>query len=192
MYTDAASLKLYLGIASATTADDTLLGLLIARAQQAIDSLCKRTFEASADTTRTFDAVCDVRGRSLWLNADLCAVTTVTNGNGSVLTTEYVTEPRSTTPYWALTLKRTSGLAWTYSDSPEDAIRITGRWAYSVTAPADIQHACIRLAGWFYRQKEGQGVDDRPLSTPGGVTILPSALPRDIRELLRPYKRVSL
>lgn len=186
-YTDTTTLKRYLGIPSATTTDDTLLAELIARSQAVIDSYTLRTFEASADTERTFDAVRDVAGATLYLDHDLCAVTSVTNGDGTIVT-GYTTEPRNGTPYFALRLLASSGVAWTYTTDPEDAITIDGKWAYSTTAPADIAGACVRLAAYLYRQKDNAGDLDRAVIA-GNATILPAEIPSDIRLMLNPYKR---
>ncbi len=191
-YTSNSDLKTYLGIPSATTADDTLLTTLITRAQAAIDSYCRQSFEASGDTTRYFDPTERVRGRTLYLDAPLCAITTLTNGDGNTIASNlYVKEPRNTTPWYALTLKADAGVAWTYTSAPENAISIAGKWAYATTAPADVVQACTRLAAYFYRQKENQSAElDRPVVAGAGVVLLPGTLPSDIKSLLAPYRRL--
>ena len=40
-----------------------------------------------------------------------------------------------------------------------DAISITGRWAWSLTAPPDIAQACARLAAFLYKQRDAQLFD---------------------------------
>jgi hypothetical protein len=191
-YTDLTTLKQYLSITSAD--DDALLTALIARAQTLIDTAAARTFEAAADSTRRFDAIRDVTGdgQMLFLDDDLCQVTTVINGDGTTIpAADYVTEPRRRPPYYALRLKPSAGLAWTYSGDAENAITVTGRWAYSPTAPADIAHACVRLAAHLYRQKDTQSA---PLSSPhqsaDGVLMLPAQLPADVAQMLIPYRRL--
>lgn len=188
-YTDLSTLKRYLGIASAN--DDTLLGECIARAQALIDDYVGgRTFEAAADTTRTLDAVADVEGLLLFLDEDLCAITSVTNGDGVVVAaSEYTTQPRNETPYYALKLLASSGKAWTYEDDHEDAISIVGRWAWSVTAPTAIVQATIRLAAYLYHQKDNAQELDRTVVT-GGTVLLPGDLPRDLAQILDPYRRL--
>lgn len=187
-YTTLTALKTYLGITAAT--DDALLTDLIGRAGAIIDAYCGRTFEAAADTTRTLDALRDVSEdrRTLYINADLAQVTSVSNAGVSVAPTAYVLEPH-TPPYYGLRLKATSGQTWTYKDDPEDAISITGRWAYSISAPGDIQQACIRLAAYLYRQRDTAGEIDRPLVTPDGQTLLPGRMPEDVVLMLDPYRR---
>ena len=186
-YTD---LKVYLDIAVAVTADDTLLTTLIAAAQKMIDDECHQTFEAAADSTRYFyansvDYGGHVDGRDLVLDAPLCQITSVTNGDGVlVAASSYITEPRNETPYYALRLKNSSNLFWTYDDDVEtDTIAVVGRWAYSVTAPVTIVQATKRLAMYLYRQRDNALDLDRTVIT-AGQTILPSRIPRDIRDIL--------
>jgi hypothetical protein len=188
----ATDLKPYLGIAAATVTDDTLLAQLVTRAQAMIDTYCGRVFEASADSTKYLDAIENVDKTTLYLSnvGDLCAITTITNGDDvEVESDEYVTQPRNTTPYYAIKLLASANKAWTYDDDPENAISIEGRWAYSTTAPADITHACTRLAAWLYAQKDTAGEMDRAIVA-GNATILPARLPSDVIEILKPYRRL--
>jgi hypothetical protein len=183
-YTDATALKRYLGISAST--DDTLLGECITRAQAVIDSITGRTFEASADTTRYFDS-CAIDGRELILDHDLCAITTVTNGDDVVVSaSDYTVRPRNRTPWYALRLKLESEVLW---DGTTDEIAILGKWAYSTTAPNTIVQVAIRLAAWFYKQKDNHADMDRALVV-GDMTVLPAKLPSDIAELLKPYRRL--
>lgn len=188
-YTDNTSVKTYLGIT--TTTDDTFLTALIARAQAAIDSYCRQTFEASGDTTRYFDPTLDACGRTLHLDYPLCAITSVTNGDSStVSSSDYVKEPRNVTPWRALTLKSNSSVSWTYTDTPENSIAIVGKWAYSTSAPNDIVHATIRLTAYLYRQKNNSTDLDRPVVIGDNAMLLPPDLPKDLMRLLAPYRRL--
>ena len=190
-YCSLAQLKAYVGATDSD--DDALLTDCITRAEAVIDRATKRTFEASADSTRTFDAQQDVAGRTLYLDADLCAITSITNGDGAAITAlQVVSEPRNHAPYYALTLKASTGLAWTYETDPEDAISVTGRWAYSTTPPADIEQACVRLAAWLYRQKDSSSDLDRPMVSMDGATLLPAQIPADVQRMLQPYVRVAI
>lgn len=184
-------LKEYLGIESAT--DEPMLLTLLAAAQRTIDSYCARTFEATADTVRTFDSQRDVDGYTLTVDSDLCAITSIVNGDGTTISnSHYVTEPRNATPYYAIRLKASAGKVWTstVSGDSENAITVTGKWAYSTSAPSDIAHVCKRLAAYIYRQKDNAGDLDRAVIA-GNSTILPAQIPNDIRLMLTPYKRLS-
>ena len=186
-YATVSQVKSYLGISAST--DDTLLGTFITAAQKIIDAHTRRTFEASTATTRYFDAMSDVTGNTLWLGADLASVGTVTNGDGNALgTADYVTEPRNTAPYYQLRIRSDSTAAWTYSDHHENAIAVSGWWAYSTTAPDDIVHATIRLAAWLYAQKDNHADQDRAFIA-GNTTVLPVNLPADVKAILDPYRK---
>lgn len=193
-YTDAATVKATLGIEDAH--DDALLTALIARAQGIIDSYCNRTFEAASDSTRYFDAERCISHdrRTLFLDADLCQITAVINGDGVTISSDqYVTIPRNETPWYEIRLKWGADSYWTWDDDPEDAISVTGRWAYSVTAPVAIQHACIRLATWLYRQTDTGGGSEPGQSrlTAEGIVVVPSALPEDVTSILNPFRRLA-
>lgn len=187
-------LKPYLGIAVNKTGDDALLDRLCSVAQAAVDRYCGRTFEAAADTTRYFDAVRDTSDLTLWLRHDLAQITSITNGDGTtVLSSQYVTEPRNTTPYYAVRIKANSSVYWwlTTNGISEDAITVVGRWAYSTTAPDDIVQATARYAAYMYRQKDAQVFDTTADPTTGQL-IIPKGMPADVKVMLEPYRRRSL
>jgi hypothetical protein len=184
-YTTVADTKTYLGLSSSS--DDALISALVLSAQSAVDAYFRRTFEAAADATRYFDAVSDVCGRTLMLGADLCSITSVTNGNGN-LVTGYVTEPRNTAPYYALTIKSNVAENWTYSTYPENAITIVGKWAYATTAPASIAHLTRWLAAVMYKSKDNVLVAGES-GIAAAVDILSGAVPPDIHIIMRMVPR---
>ena len=192
-YASVAQLRAYMGLD--VNDDDPLLESLLTRAQFAIDNYTHRTFEAAADTTKLFDAEQDTSDHYMVLDwtpyvLDLCQITTVINGDGtSISASSYVTNPRNQTPWYSLRFKLNSGLYWTFDQDPENAISITGRWAYSVTAPADIVHATVRMATYMYRQKDANTFDVTAI--PGaGVIEVPQGIPRDVAKILEPYRRL--
>ena len=194
-YTDAATLKTYLGVSAAT--DDTLLTALIARAQAAIDVYTGRTFEAAADSTRYFTVGRDTLGRMLYFDQDLAAITTVVtnaddgSGGDSLATTDYITHPRNRTPYHSIEIVSSSAYDWTYTLDPTGGITVAGKWAYSTSAPNDIVHACVRLAAYYYRQKDA-GVFDTTAIPDIGIIQIPQGMPRDVQLILNPYVRASI
>lgn len=183
-YTTAALLKSYLGITGTT--DDTLLGNLLARAESIIDAYTGRHFEAATET-RYFTSA-DTDGQELLLYGhDLLAVTKLTNGDGvEVIAADYRLFPRNETPKWAVRLDESKSWNWSTGDSE---VSIAGSWGYATSAPADIVHACIRLASFLYRQKDSSADIDRPIVTGDGVTLMPSGLPNDVQKMLDRYKR---
>ena len=189
-YASLSDLKAYVSVTDTT--DDALLTDFLSAAEKVIDAFTRRRFEASADSTRYFHALDDVQGRTLHLDKDLCAITSITNGDGVAVTAgQYTTLPKAETPYYALKLLASSGVAWTYDDDPEDAITIVGKWAFSTSAPADVKHATVRLAAFLYRQRDNSdAMAERPFMSADGVLLLPSRLPMDVQELLMPYRKV--
>src|SRR5574343_497906 len=125
-----AALICYLSLTSTT--DDVLLQLLLDAASSRIDSRCGRTFQAAADTTRYFDPTTDVLRGMLWLDEDLAYITEVLNGDSenTNITNQVYTEPRNVSPYYALGLKTSSAAYWQYSTDAQNAISVTGRWAF--------------------------------------------------------------
>ncbi len=188
-YTTVGAVKRYLGI-SESTDDELLSELIAAAAQTAIDGFCRRSFEASADSTRYFHARDDVAdsGMVLWLDEDLAQITTVTNGDGvAVGTSEYTTIPRNEVPYYKLRILASSSKAWTYTSDPEDAISIAGRWAYSTTAPDDIVQACTRYTAFMYRAKDAPLTDVTAIEA--GTVIRTPGMPADVKSILMPYRK---
>lgn len=188
-YCDIADVTQYLDVSEST--EDGLIDACINAAQAEIDNFTGRTFEADADSTRYFDAAGQhIVGNTLYLDADLCSVTTVTNGNSvEVTSAQYTTKPRNETPYYAIRILSNSGKVWTYTDEWMDAIEIIGRWSYSTAAPDDIKQACIRLASYIYRQRDAQMYDVTVFE--GGVVTKPFGIPPDVRAILSSYRRFS-
>jgi len=131
--------------------------------------------------------------RTLYLDEDLCQITQVVNGDGTVVPpSAYVTEPRNAKPWYALTLKESSGLVWTYQTDVENAIQVTGRWAYSVTPPEDIRMATLQLATYFYRRRGAENAGaDQPQVSPSGVVLFPAGMPAIVTQVLGQYQKLG-
>ena len=189
-YTNAAAIKAYLGISAAT--DDTLLGILAAAAQKAVDLHTKRLFEAASDTTRYFTVGQDTHGRELIFDEDICSITTVVtnaddgSGGTTITATYYTTMPRNETPYYGIKLLQSANYEWEYTEDPEGGIAVTGKWAYSASAPEDVAQATARWAAYMYRQKDSQVFDTTAIPD-AGVIQIPQGIPADVREMLKPY-----
>lgn len=185
-YANLINLKDYLGISIGTTNDDGLLTDLLTRAEGIIDAYTGRRFEA--ETATKYFTIDDVDGQDLNLwGYDLLTVTKLTNGDGmEIASGSYRLFPRNDNPKWMIRLDEEQ--SWNFTDADSE-ISVAGTWGYSATAPADITHACIRLAAFLYRQKDTSADIDRPMVTGDGVTIMPSGLPADVQKLLDRYKR---
>jgi hypothetical protein len=190
-YTTTALVKAYVGASG--TADDTLIDALVISAGSIIETYTGRVFDGTSTSTRNFDAISDVDGRTLYFDDDIASITTVTNiadGTSETIgTSAYVTHPRNDTPYWGISLLASANKEWSYQDDPEGGITVLGSWRYSETAPGAVAHAAKRLTAFLYRQKDSNSDLDRPLLTNDGVTLLPSQLPNDVKQLLEPYRK---
>jgi hypothetical protein len=185
-YITSPELKNYLGISTDT--DDIILLAMIERAEGIIEAYTGRLFEA--ETATKYFTIDNVEGRWLYLwGYDLLTVTKLTNGDASsteLTSGQYRLEPRNENPKWAVRLDE--DYDWEFDDSDSE-VAIAGTWGYSATPPYDIEHACVRLAAYLYRQKDTSAEIDRPLITGDGVTIMPSNLPNDVKTILDKYRR---
>ena len=189
-YCTLAELTTYLGVSDSD--DDALLGPIIDRATAIIDMRCKRTLVATSTSTRNFTVGRDTVGPHLYFN-DMCAsITQVLNGDSSnteVTSAQYVTKPSNVGPFYGIKILRSASKVWQYTTDPEDAIAVTGNWAWFATLPDEVKHFCIRLSAFLYRQKDSNLDMDRPILTDAGVTLLPAGLNQDLTLLVKAYGR---
>lgn len=110
--------------------DDNLMRDLIRAVSMDIERAAQRSFVPRIQT-RYYDYLRDVEGAALWLDADLLAVTTLTNGDSATIASnKYTFEPRNATPYFGLRLLNSGGVYWTYSTDNENAVTVLGVWGY--------------------------------------------------------------
>lgn len=189
-YITLSEVKTYLSIGG--SGDDSLLTTLIGRASRLIEDHCGRWFYADTQT-RYYDAVGPhIVSNLLLLDEDLLTITTLTNGDGTVISTDdVILRPRNDPPYFGIALRASSNVRWTYVGDLEGAISVAGTWGYAATAPAAVAQATLRLTAHLYRQRDtgadwprgGVGVTER------GVAVAQPDLPWDITRLLLPYIR---
>ena len=196
-YITVAQFKTFLGITDST--DDGIIQICIDGAQTFINTHTGRTFEAAADTTRKFTPLREDFGGSLWwdgmtlgLDTDLCQLTTITNGDGNLIpSTAVVLLPSNFTAKSAIKIKANTQYVWTYTGSPDESVSIVGRWAYSITAPADIVSACYELTKYFYQNRESNPQSAQQIISADGAVIAPDAILKTIISLINPYVRRS-
>ena len=194
-YITAADLRQYIGAVS--TSDDTQLGYAAGRAQQMIDTYCNRTFEALSDTTRYYNALdlryggdVDAFTNELKLDVDLCQLTSVTNGNGEVIpNNKLVLLPTNFTPKYSIKIMMNTSYVWTYTGTPDMAISVVGRFAYSITPPADIVGACLALGKYIYKARTSTIDTDRAVLSSDGIILPGKNIPDAITAELDPYRR---
>ncbi len=131
------------------------------------------------------------------MDRDLLTITTLTNGDDAstvIPNTEYwLTDANGGRnygpPYHGIRLKVDSTYSWEFDT--DYWVSVLGTWGYSTTAPNDIVHACIRLAAYYYRQKDAQVFDVTAMPEQGQM-VIPQGIPRDVERLLGPYVRMGL
>lgn len=191
MYASAAEFKAYQRITSTDTTDDGVIDDLLGAASRLIDNITRRTFYGRV-ATKLYDVP---DGDTLYIeDDDLLSVTTLTNGDGTVLTTtDYILKPNNSSPKWAVKLKDSSTYVWEEDSSGNDeqVISILGVWGWSASPPDDIREACLQIAGSYYHRRFGENVTaDTTIST-GGVVITPNDIPSSARTILVKYERLA-
>jgi hypothetical protein len=131
-------------ITSVSAPDDLVLERMISAASRFIDNYTNRTFYPRVDT-RYYDVPRGAYGEFrrggesgmsrelLLLDDDLLSLTTLTNGDLSViLPASYVLEDYNETPYWGIRLKYMSNVYWIWDSTgnTERVISVLGEWGY--------------------------------------------------------------
>jgi len=190
MYATLEQLKDYLSITSNT--DDALLTDLLARATAMIEQMTRKVFEAPLfSTARRFgreymmwDGVMRWDYLLLPSGVYIAELNGAKDGDDVTIPLAEIDKHPVDAPHSILVRrdKRWCGRTQT--------AEITARWGYSTDPPDDIIHATIRLAAWLYRQRGTANDPDRPTVADGGLVLLPSALPDDVRLILERYRDV--
>lgn len=186
-YATLETFKAYLSIPAAEVTDDTLLRDLLERASKAIDNHCGRRFSANTET-HYFEADMLSDTNTLHMDDDLLSVTTLTNGDDAgttILPTEYWLIPRNDSPKFAIRLKSDSTYRWEWDT--DGWVSVLGTWGWSTTPPDDIVQACIRLAAYYYHQKDVPVYETTVFPDSGYVSV-PVGMPVDVKEILSAYK----
>ena len=190
-YASITDFKAYARITSTDTTDDGVIGDILESASKLIDTETRRTFYARVET-RLYDVP---KTDTLYIeDDDLLTVTTLTNGDSTVLTTtDYILLPANSYPKYAIKLKDSSTYSWKEDSSgnSEQAISILGTWGYSSSAPADIKEACLEIATAFYHRRFGENMATESTMTTGGVIVTPRDIPASARSIIANYARLA-
>lgn len=190
-YCTLANLKAHAGISSSDK--DTVLDKCIVWAQADLDRMTGRTFEcdSSSESTKYFDAYDDVDDLTLYLGEDLCAITSITNGDGTTIaSSDYITLPVNVTPYERIKLLGSSSKSWEVSTDgdSENAIIVVGYWTYSAAVPSNVEYATIRLAQHYFNTRAQDTDANRVVVLESGVRLLPVGIPQDVASIVRSYQ----
>lgn len=126
-YTTLQQVKDLLKIEQDDFADDAVIEDLISQASRWIDTETGRRFYPSVET----HSLNVPDGRGLYLDDDLLAITTLTNGDGTVITsTDYILLPSRAYPKYAIALTESTNTYWETDSSTnsEQVIDVLGYW----------------------------------------------------------------
>lgn len=99
-----------------------------------------------------------------------------------------VTVPNITGFNGTFTVTAKTDTTVTWSQTGTDVSGVAGVLLHT---PTEIVAACRRLAAWMYRQKDTQqSGTSQPLFSADGSIVMPSTLPQDVEDTLRPFMRL--
>jgi len=150
-YLQITEFKAYPGSKITGSGDNSLIYDLLTEASRLIDEETGRFFYEITET-RKFD--CPRKPYvDLVFDWPLLSLTTLTNGNGTTISSsDYFLYPDpNNPPFMWLELDKSSGIVWEYSDTPQQAIQVAGKWGWH----EDYSRA------W---ESSGDTVQDDPLS----------------------------
>lgn len=186
-YPTLAQVKTRLGIPDTT--EDTTITQILNGAIDTAEKHCGRVFVA-ANATINYDAVAPYvtkNKRVLHLFADLVSITTLTNGDGSVIASSDYRSWPFTTPYYEIELDRRSGLIFTDATQP---ISVAGDWGYSASCPDAIFQAILDLCHYVYfGTHSGSGGANMQASRQTGMIVAPDVIPPKIEAVLDLFRR---
>lgn len=169
---------------------DTQLGEIITAASRWIDRFCAgdivNAFAVGTDTTRYYSQD-NLQGGTLFLDAPLLAVTSITNGDSAaVASNTYRLWPRNAPYYYQVRLLSTAD-GWAFDTDGE--IAIVGKWglALSGSTPEPIKEACAMLAAWMFKRYQA-ALADATANFDLGQLVYNEAMPKQVVALLEPYR----
>lgn len=150
-YPTPAQCKAYMAISGA--GEDTAITQILDGIITEIEIITNRTFVSQAATRSFGDEAPTITklGRVLTFHEDLVSVTTLTNGNGTVIAaTNYDLVPPSGPPYYQLILRP---MATERFSVGADGTRITlnGSWGTTAACPKDITLAILELVNLSHK-----------------------------------------
>jgi hypothetical protein len=174
----------YLGISG--TSEDALISLCVDRAESAIDTYTRRNFAGTAGSAfyNRFEQW-RVRDGALYTDTDIIRLDSLQNGDGQMIPTgSYWLEPRNHPPYRMVRLMS----AYVYVWNTDSDVIMAGTFGYSLTPPNDIVQSAVRLAAYYYRQKDVGAMSDVAGFNDAGNNTIAKGFPDDVRYLLNPYR----
>jgi hypothetical protein len=167
-----------------TAQEDGVLQTFLDQAQAEIEAQTGKTFEA-VNATRYYRAgdIAWNNGRVLLLDAWLLSVTSITNGDGVVLSAgDYWLLPRAGAPFNAIELK--SSQSWRFATDGE--IAIAGAWGFMQTPDERVKRVTMRLAEFFYQKRATTG-ESQVIGE--GQIVVAAQYPKDVQDFITSERR---
>lgn len=188
-YATLADLKTELGVTETT--DDNQLRDKINDAEAYINGETNRAFEAATATRYYGSDARDAYDSSiLHIDEDLLSITALSNGDASstliVAASYWLLNRNDGPPYHGIQLTDASGVTWEWDT--DGWVTLAGTWGYATDVMDDIRRATIRLAAYYYRNKDSQ-VFDVTAMPEQGVIAIPKGVPVDVIQIIKRYKR---
>lgn len=137
-------------------------------------------FAVAADTTRYYGYK-DINRGKLYLDMPCLSVTSLTNGDSSVIPAQgYRLLPRNEPRKHFVELL--SGYGWGFTTDGE--IIVVGKFGYSLTVPDNITEACTMWAGYLLKRYQG-ALQDATANQELGQLIYNKPIPDQVLALLR-------
>lgn len=170
------------------TTYDTQLGEIITAASRWIDRYCTdnitNAFAAAAPAVARYYGADAIDGAVILLDAPLLSVTSITNGEGTTVTSQqYRLIPRNGRHYTMIRMLD-GGPGW--AAGGEQEVTVTGVWGLATSCPEPVNEACAMLAGWMLKRWQ-MALADATANQELGQVIYGEAMPKQVAELLRPY-----
>ena len=168
------------------TADAPWLAQLCITASEWIDAHCgipAGGFAVDADSVRHFE-VTALAGGVLRLDAPLISLTGITNADGvAIPANKCRLHPIEGAHYWSIRLLD----GWTWAIVTDGLYSVTGRWGWSVAAPAPVREAATMLAGWMFKRYQA-ALQDNAAAPDLGQIVYGESIPRQVLALLAPFR----
>jgi hypothetical protein len=198
------------------TSDDDSINFLIKSASRYIDHNTSRRFWFP-DTAETH--YFNVPGWEAWINSghnyysgygnptqinepnlmlddDLYSLTSVTNGDGTVLTenTDFVQVPFNASPRYKLVMIGTNYWKAQGNTNPVRCISVVGHWGFCplTQVPDDIKEACHLIALSGYNRRLGENQTNKVTITAAGATISADDVPELAADIIRCHQRIAV
>lgn len=167
------------------TSQDGLLQDCLDNAEDQIDGYTRRNFLGTPGTyyVNRYDQA--VRSQALYLREDLCALVSLTNGDGQVIPVGSVwLEPRNSGPPWRM-LRLMSGYVYVWNTDSD--VIVAGTFGFGTVPPPAIVEATKQYAAYLFRLKD-VGPGDVSGSTDTGQVVYPKGMPDSVKLLIDKYR----